>query len=73
VAALAEIITPRGPPRAGSTLDIARDLLDPNSLIATAIYTTCAALEATRVTSGVDMVMAMLPESLEGAARANDL
>jgi quinol monooxygenase YgiN len=45
-------------------LDIARDLIEPNSFIATAIYDDGAALERQESIPEVDRVMAMLPESL---------
>jgi len=65
MAALAEIITPARATEGVINLDIARDLLDPNSFIATAIYDDGAALERQESRPEVDRVMAMLPESLE--------
>jgi len=65
MAALAEIITPARATAGVINLDIARDLLDPNSFIATAIYDDGAALERQESRPEVDRVMAMLPESLE--------
>jgi quinol monooxygenase YgiN len=64
MAALAEIITPARATEGVINLDIARDLIDPNSFIATAIYDDGAALERQESRPEVDRVMAMLPESL---------
>ncbi len=64
MAALAEIITPARATEGVINLDIARDLIDPNSFIATAIYDDGAALERQESIPEVDRVMAMLPESL---------
>src|SRR5258705_9549866 len=64
MAALAEIITPARATEGVINLYIARDLLDPNSFIATAIYDDGAALERQESRPEVDTVMAMLPESL---------
>ena len=62
--ALAEIITPARATNGVINFDIARDLLDPDSFIATAIYDDGAALELQESLPQVDRVMAMLPESL---------
>ena len=64
MSALAEIITPARATNGVINFDIARDLLDPDSFIATAIYDNGAALERQESLPEVDRVMAMLPESL---------
>jgi quinol monooxygenase YgiN len=64
MSALAEIITPARATNGVINFDIARDLLDPDSFIATAIYDDGAALERQESLAEVDRVMAMLPESL---------
>jgi quinol monooxygenase YgiN len=64
MAALADIITPARATEGVINLDIARDLIDPDSFIATAIYDDGAALERQESRPEVDRVMAMLPESL---------
>jgi len=63
-AALAAIIEPARATPGVIHLDIARDLLDHDSFIATAIYDDGAALERQESLPEVDRVMAMLPESL---------
>ena len=62
--ALAEIITPARATNGVINFDIARDLLDPDSIIATAVYDDGAALELQESLPEVDRVMAMLPVSL---------
>jgi quinol monooxygenase YgiN len=62
--ALAEIITPARATNGVVNFDIAGDLLDPDSFIATAIYDDGTALELQESLPEVDRVMAMLPESL---------
>ena len=64
MSALAEIITPARATNGVINFDIARDLLDPDSFIATAIYDDGTALEQQESLPEVDRVMAMLPESL---------
>jgi quinol monooxygenase YgiN len=64
MAALAKIITPARATEGVINLDIARDLSDPHSFIATAIYEDGAALERQESIAEVHRVMAMLPESL---------
>jgi quinol monooxygenase YgiN len=64
MSALAEIITPARATNGVVNFDIARDLLDPDSFVATAIYDDGAALERQESLPEVDRVMAMLPESL---------
>jgi quinol monooxygenase YgiN len=64
MSALAEIITPARATNGVINFDIARDLLDHDSFIATAIYDDGAALERQEARPEVDKVMAMLPESL---------
>ena len=64
MAALAAIIAPARATEGVMHLDIARDLLDPDSFIATAIYEDGAALERQESLPEVDRVMAMLPVSL---------
>jgi quinol monooxygenase YgiN len=64
MAALAEIITPARATEGVIDFDIARDLLDADSFIATAVYDDGAARELQESLPEVDRVMAMLPESL---------
>ena len=64
MSALAEIITPARATNGVINFDIARDLLDHDSFIATAVYDNGAALEQQESLPEVDRVMAMLPESL---------
>ena len=64
MSALAEIITPARATNGVINFDIARDLLDHDSFIATAIYDDGPALEKQESLPEVDRVMAMLPESL---------
>jgi quinol monooxygenase YgiN len=64
MSALAEIITPARATNGVINFDIARDLLDPDSFIATAVYDDGPALELQESLPEVDRVMAMLPESL---------
>jgi quinol monooxygenase YgiN len=64
MSALAEIITPARATNGVISFDIARDLLDHDSFIATAIYDDGTALEQQESLPEVDRVMAMLPESL---------
>jgi quinol monooxygenase YgiN len=64
MSALAEIITPARATNGVINFDIARDLLDPHSFIATAIYDDGAALERQESLPEVDKVMAVLPKSL---------
>ena len=64
MAALAEIITPARATSGVINFDIARDLLDTDSFIATAVYDDGAALELQESLPEVDRVMAMLPASL---------
>jgi quinol monooxygenase YgiN len=64
MSALAEIITPARATNGVINFDIARDLLDPDSFIATAIYDDGSALALQESLPEVDRVMAMLPESL---------
>ena len=64
MSALAEIITPARATNGVINFDIARDLLDADSFIATAVYGDGAALELQESLPEVDRVMAMLPASL---------
>ena len=64
MAALAAIIPGARATEGVIKLDIARDLLDPDSFIATGVYQDGAALERQESLPEVDKVMAMLPESL---------
>jgi len=64
MAALAEIIPPARATEGVINFDIARELLDPDSFIATAIYEDGPALERQESLPEVHRVMAMLPESL---------
>jgi len=73
MAALAEIIAPARATEGVVEFDIARVLRDPDFFIATAIYADGAALERQESLPQVHRVMAMLPESAGGAARAYDL
>jgi quinol monooxygenase YgiN len=63
-AALADIITPARAVKGVIHLDIARDLLDPDWFIATAVYEDGAALERQESAVEVHRAMAMFPESL---------
>ena len=64
MAALAAIIPGARATAGVIKLDIARDLLDPDSFIATGVYEDGAALERQESLPEVHRVMAMLPESL---------
>ena len=64
MAALAEIITPARATEGVISLDIARDLIDSDSFVATAVYEDGAALERQESRPEVHKVMAMLPETL---------
>ena len=64
MSALAEIVTPARATKGVINFDIARDLFDRDSFIATAIYDDGAALERQESLPEVDRFMAMLPESL---------
>jgi len=64
MAALAEIITPARATEGVISLDIARDLIDSDSFVATAVYEDGAALERQESRPEVHKVMTMLPESL---------
>jgi quinol monooxygenase YgiN len=63
--ALADIITPARATNGVINFDIARDLLDPDSFIATAVYEDGAALERQESTAEVHRAMAMFAEALE--------
>jgi len=64
MAALAEIITPARGTEGVINLDIARDLLDADSFVATGIYDDGAALERQESAPEVHRAMAMFAESL---------
>ena len=64
MSALAEILAPARATKGVINFDIARDLLEPDWFIATAIYDDGAALARQESLPEVDRVMAMLPESL---------
>ena len=64
MAALAAIIPGARATEGVVKLDIARDLLDPDSFVATGVYEDGAALERQESRPEVHKVMAMLPESL---------
>jgi quinol monooxygenase YgiN len=66
-AALAAIIGPARATRGVISLDIARDLLDPESFIATAVYEDGAALERQESAREVRRAMAMFPTALAKA------
>ena len=63
-AALAAIIPGARATPGVISLDIARDLLDPDSFIATAVYEDSAALERQESAPEVHRAMAMFPEAL---------
>jgi quinol monooxygenase YgiN len=65
MAALSEIVDPARATEGVLSFDIARDLLDPDSFIATGVYEDYAALKQQESLPQVDTVMAMLPPSLE--------
>jgi quinol monooxygenase YgiN len=65
-AALAEIVTPARATEGVIRLDIARDLLDPDSFIATAVYEDGAALERQESAPEVHRAMAMFAGSRVG-------
>jgi quinol monooxygenase YgiN len=64
MAALAAIIAPARATRGVMHLDIARDLLDPDSFIATAVYEDGAAVERQESAAEVHRAMAMFAEAL---------
>ena len=64
LAALAAIIPGARATRGVLSLDIARDLLDPDSFVATGIYEDAAALERQESASEVHKAMAMFSEAL---------
>jgi len=66
-AALAAIIGPARATKGVISLDIARDLLDPESFIATAVYEDGAALERQESGPEVHRAMAMFPTALAKA------
>ena len=65
-AVLAEIITPARATAGVINFDIARDLHDPDSFIATAVYEDGAALERQESRPEVHRAMAIFPEALAG-------
>ena len=66
-AALAAIIAPARATPGVMHLDIARDLLDDDSFIATAVYEDGAALERQEAAAEVHRAMAMFADALEAA------
>jgi quinol monooxygenase YgiN len=64
VAALSEVIAPARATTGVISFDIARDLSDPNSLIATEVFEDEAARERQESLPQVGKVMALLPESV---------
>jgi quinol monooxygenase YgiN len=66
MAALAEIITPARATDGVIKFDIARDLHDPDSFIATAVYEDGAALERQESRPEVHRAMAIFPDVLAG-------
>jgi quinol monooxygenase YgiN len=72
-AALAAIIPVARATQGVISLDIACDLLDANSFVATGIYEDSAALERQESAPEVHTAMAMLFGGAGGAARSNDL
>jgi quinol monooxygenase YgiN len=66
MAALSEIITPARATDGVINFDIARDLRDPDSFIATAVYEDGAALERQESRQEVHRAMAIFPEALVG-------
>jgi quinol monooxygenase YgiN len=67
LAALAEIIPSARATQGVISLDIARDLLDPDAFIATGIYEDGAALERQESAPEVHRAMAIFPEALVAA------
>lgn len=65
MAALSQIVAPARVTEGVINFDIARDLLDPDSFIATGVYDDNAALKRQESLPQVDTVMAMLPRSLQ--------
>ena len=66
-AALAAIIAPARATPGVMHLDIARDLLDPDSFIATAVYEDGAALERQESAAEVHRAMAMFADALDAS------
>ena len=64
IAALSAIVPAARATPGVISLDIARDLLDPDSFVATAVYEDAAALERQESRPEVHKVMAILPDSL---------
>jgi quinol monooxygenase YgiN len=64
-AALAAIVAPARATQGVTHLDIARDLLDPDSFIATAVYEDGAALERQESAAEVHRAMALFADALE--------
>ncbi len=66
LAALAAIIPDARATQGVISLDVARDLLDPDSFVATGIYEDGAALERQESAPAVHRAMAMFSEALAG-------
>jgi quinol monooxygenase YgiN len=69
-AAFAQVISPSREMEGVISFDIAGDLADPNSFIATEVFEDDAARERQESLPEVGKVMALLPESLAGAPEA---
>jgi quinol monooxygenase YgiN len=67
MAAVSEIVAPARATKGVISFDIGRDLIDPQSFIATGVYEDHAALERQESLPQVDTVMAMLPGSAAAA------
>ncbi|HWX86752.1 MAG TPA: antibiotic biosynthesis monooxygenase [Solirubrobacteraceae bacterium] len=70
MAALSEVIAPARATPGVISFDIARDLSDPHSLIATEVFADEAARERQESLPQVGKVMALLPESVTGPPEA---
>jgi quinol monooxygenase YgiN len=70
MAALSEVIVPARATAGVISFDIARDLSDPNSLIATEVFEDEAARERQESLPQVGKVMALLPESVTAPPEA---
>jgi quinol monooxygenase YgiN len=70
MAALSEVIVPARATTGVISFDIARDLTDPNSFIATEVFEDEAARERQEALPQVGHVMALLPESVAGPPEA---
>jgi quinol monooxygenase YgiN len=69
-AALAEVIGPARTVKGVIAFDVARDLTDPNSFIATEVFEDAAARERQESLPQVGKVMSLLPDSLAAPPEA---